>query len=45
VISFAQTGREFILHTLAIADVRVALTMACRIHGSLQLLGLDQLQL
>lgn len=25
-----KTGREFILHTLAVADLRVALTVACR---------------
>ena len=28
-----ETGREFILHTLAIADVRVALALACRRNG------------
>jgi hypothetical protein len=32
-----ETGREFIVHTLAVADVRVALTVACRTHGSVTL--------
>jgi hypothetical protein len=32
-----QSGREFILHTLAIADVCVALTIASRKHGAIEL--------
>ena len=39
------SGREFILHTLAIADLRVALTIACRQHRGLTLLEPDQLLL
>ena len=31
------TGRQFILHTLAIADVRIALTIACRSHIGIEL--------
>jgi hypothetical protein len=38
-----RTGREFILHTLAIADLRVALTVACRQHGGHSVLEPDQL--
>jgi hypothetical protein len=38
-----KTGREFILHTLAIADLRVALTLACRERKGFALLEPDQL--
>jgi hypothetical protein len=38
-----ETGREFIQHTLAIADVRVALALACRAHGSVTLMQPDDL--
>jgi hypothetical protein len=38
-----KTGREFILHTLAIADLRVALTVACRRHKGYSVLDPDQL--
>ena len=38
-----QSGREFILHTLAVADVRVALTVACRKHGDITLQHAHQL--
>lgn len=37
-------GRQFILHTLAIADVRVALRRAVRIRPGFQLLEADQLE-
>jgi hypothetical protein len=33
----AKAGRQFIFHTLAIADFRVALEVACRGHDGLQL--------
>jgi Replication-relaxation len=39
----SETGREFILHTLAIADVRVALAVACHRHGGISLIHQDQL--
>jgi Replication-relaxation len=32
-----EASRQFLLHTLAIADVRVALTTACRVHGGVTL--------
>lgn len=32
-----ESGREFILHTLAIADLCVSLTIACRAHGAVRL--------
>lgn len=38
-----ETGREFILHTLAIADVSVALSVACRGRDAIALQGADQL--
>ena len=38
-----KTGREFILHTLAVADLRVALTVACRQHKGYSVLDPDQL--
>lgn len=38
-----ETGREFILHTLAVSDVRVALTVACRPGHTLTLLHREQL--
>jgi hypothetical protein len=40
-----RTGREFILHTLAIADLRVALTIACRRHPGYSILEPEQLLL
>ena len=36
------SGREFILHTLAVADVRVALTVACRQRKGFTLVEPDQ---
>ena len=38
-----KTGREFILHTPAIADVSVALSIACRGNGAIVLQRADQL--
>ena len=38
-----ETGREFILHTLAVADVRVALAAACRAHGAISVQSAHQL--
>ncbi|MGA2843390.1 MAG: replication-relaxation family protein [Steroidobacteraceae bacterium] len=38
-----ESGREFILHTLAVADVCVALALACRQHGAVELQTADQL--
>jgi hypothetical protein len=37
------SGREFILHTLAVADLRVALTIACRQRKGFTLVEPDQL--
>ena len=38
-----DTGREYLLHTLAIANVCVALTVACRRHGNVTLKHPEQL--
>jgi len=38
-----ETGREFILHTLAIADFRVGLTVACRARSDISLHHANQL--
>jgi hypothetical protein len=40
-----RTGREFVLHTLAIADLRVALTIACRRHQGYSIVDPEQLLL
>jgi hypothetical protein len=38
-----ETGREFISHTLAVADVRVALSLSCRVRGGISLQSTQQL--
>lgn len=38
-----DTGREFILHALAVADVAVALTAACRAHSGIKVHHPNQL--
>jgi hypothetical protein len=38
-----EAGRQFILHTLAVADIRVALATACRSRGDIELRDADQL--
>jgi hypothetical protein len=39
-----ESGREFILHALAIADFSVSLALACRQHGAVELQTADQLR-
>lgn len=38
-----ETRRQFLMHTLAIADFRVALAIACRTRPDLKVLGPDEL--
>ena len=38
-----ESGREFMLHTLAIADFGVSLTIACRAHGAVGLQHVETL--
>lgn len=38
-----ESGRDFILHTLAVADVSMTLAVACRQHGAVELHTADQL--
>jgi Replication-relaxation len=38
-----DSGRQFLLHTLAVADVRVALAVACRTHPGICLQDREQL--
>jgi hypothetical protein len=38
-----EVGQQFLQHTLAVADVMVALEVACRNHGSLRLISAEEI--